>query len=465
MSFYHLNSETSETQQEHPKIFEEPPDINLEPLFKSYPEKTLFSVQQSLENDGGLINLSDCASITVGEFKSLADKLLSLDREIYPLKTLNLNNCCVRNKEMAKLAPVILKFENVTLNGSQCLDLRGWDTLKEAICGMSVIPKSIKLKVLELKIQQKDKDVIKEGQNFLIGKQEKIIREGLHKGQQVELSAEEFDTLPMNGKSLEKIAEFLPKLEEVYLDNIFVDKPIFSKLVTKIGEGQQLLLKKRSTSNEERREKAWDTVAKKIKETPDSKRTLKCLSLNGCGINNKILKILIPALVKIRKIYLAENPEITEEGWERLADKVAEEGNQMSFLSLKVTNPKSQHMMKCTEGIMTQLIRVMIKMEEVDLSGQKYITRENWEILVDQLNVCGTKELKLKSLTLSKGNLDNDTLDRIKKINIPSLKVQFSDQESLLGKEVEKAVHKIINVQQIDSQLDNENEPPEDLIP
>ena len=73
--------QSSEDSEDATKVHEEPPDINWDPLFESYPEITLFSVQQGLKYNDGIVNLSDCALITVEEFKTFTQKLLSLDRD------------------------------------------------------------------------------------------------------------------------------------------------------------------------------------------------------------------------------------------------------------------------------------------------------------------------------------------------------------------------------------------------
>ena len=58
------------------------------------------------------------------------------------------------------------KFKKVILNGKQTLTSSGWSTLKDAISRMSKIPNSIKLQSLELKVEKRKKDVIKDGTKY-----------------------------------------------------------------------------------------------------------------------------------------------------------------------------------------------------------------------------------------------------------------------------------------------------------
>merc|ERR1712016_206417 len=86
-----------------------PPNINQEELFKAYPEITLFYIQQGLKNENGLLNLANRELIEADEFQPLSLKVLSLDSKQFPLKTLDLTNCCVTDKEMVHLAPLMAK--------------------------------------------------------------------------------------------------------------------------------------------------------------------------------------------------------------------------------------------------------------------------------------------------------------------------------------------------------------------
>ncbi len=60
--------------------------------------------------------------------------LLSLNRKRYPLKLLILDNCDLTDEKLLKLTPLIVKFDKVTLNGSQKMTAVGWERLGQAIC-------------------------------------------------------------------------------------------------------------------------------------------------------------------------------------------------------------------------------------------------------------------------------------------------------------------------------------------
>ena len=437
-------------------VLEQPPDISQEALFAAYPKITLFSLQQSLENNDGLVNLKNRELITSPEFALLAHKLLAFDSQKYPLKTLDLTNCCVNNDEMIHLGPLMAKFEKVILNGTQNLDHKGWTILNKVIYRMSVIPNSVKLKVLELKIEKKKEDVMKEGRELFWGETGKQIMENLQPGQNIDFSTEEFDGLSMNGKSLKIIAEFLPKLEEVYLDNVFMEKAIFSRLKKKAeGTKQKLqtqLVKeydKFKSENPEQSEvvDAWVTVRDKILEMPDYKRKLKCLSLNGCQINDFILQTLAPALVKINKLHLAENPEITEDGWKILGDRLTD-NDELKVLSLKVSKPTSKHLIKKTDN-MPQLAQVLSKMEEVDISGQKDITTQLFDDL-EELSGRQGYNFKLKVITLSRVSHEKNL-----KTRIPSLKIKYLESDVLIN---------MIRLVSTDSIAQCKNKPAEDMV-
>ena len=57
-----------------------------------------------------------------------------------------------------KLAPLVVKFSKVTMNGSQKMTAVGWEKLREAVCSSN---SSCKLTRLELKIAKNDDDVIR----------------------------------------------------------------------------------------------------------------------------------------------------------------------------------------------------------------------------------------------------------------------------------------------------------------
>lgn len=388
-----------------------------------------------MENDNGLVNLTNRELITSAEFALLAHKLLALDNQKYPLKTLDLTNCCVIDKEMIQMAPLMAKFEKVILNGTQSLTHEGWTTLNKLIYRMSVVPNSVKLRVLELKIEKKKEDVLKEGRELFWGDKGKMIMDNLQPGQNIDLAGEEFDGKAMDGKSLRIIAEFLPKLEEVYLDNVFMEKSIFSDLKKKAEGLHSQVVKEydKYNKNPEKKEElvvAWGVVRDNILQMPDSKRKLKCLSLNGCQINDAILSNLATALVKINKLYLAENPEITEFGWKILGDKL-KDNDALKFLSLKVSKPASKHLIKKGDS-MSQLAQFLSKMEEVDISGQKDVTMQLFDDLEGLID-CQGHNFKLKVITLSRVNHGGG---RDLNNRIPSLRVNYSESEVLIDMNV-----------------------------
>ena len=47
---------------------------------------------------------------------------------------------------------------------------------------------------------------------------------------------------------------------------------------------------------------AWKTLATEFLSCPPSTRKLRCLSLPGCSINDEILGLLAPALVRMKKV-------------------------------------------------------------------------------------------------------------------------------------------------------------------
>ena len=421
-------------------VLENPPTINEEELFEAYPKVTLFSLQQDIQNHNGLVNLANREYITPEEFEVLAHKLLALDSTKYPLKTLDLTNCCVTPKEMVHLAPLMAKFDKVVLNGKQSLTLdgmNGLESLKKVIFRMSVIPKSIKLKVLELKIEKKKGDAVEEGRKlFLGGDRGKQILENSQLGQQTILMSE-FDGLAMDGKSLRIIAEFLPKLEEVYLDNVFMEMKLFSNMKKK---AEVMNIKKRlplpddqkqnedSVSNDV--QEAFKVVSEQILSIPDGKRKLKCISINGCQINDSILEMLAPALVTLEKVHLAENPEITENGWGLFEKKLT--GNiALKFLSLKISKPSSKYIIKDV-GNMLPLAKVLSKIKAVDISGQKEVTQKLLDLL-DELKDSEGHDFRLHTITVSKAYHVNSVKD---KSSTPFI-IKYSDSISYSDTKIE----------------------------
>jgi hypothetical protein len=90
----------------------------------------------------------------------------------------------------------------------------------------------------------------------------------------------------MTADALSRIASFVPRLEKVYLDDIFNDSHILDMIM----------------SRSENFSDAWKTLANNFLSCPLSMRKLRCISLPGCAINDEILTILAPALVRVKKV-------------------------------------------------------------------------------------------------------------------------------------------------------------------
>merc|ERR1719412_1897779 len=194
-----------------------------------------------------------------------------------------------KDEKLAKLAPLMAKFEKVTLNGSQNMTAVGWEEVRSTICSsMAANPSSVKLRKLELKITKNDDDVIRFRREIFL---------------------EELKGSTMTGEALSKIGGFIPRLEKVYLDDIFTDTNYLSRIK------QTTLQSKWGSSNNDDLLEAWKTVARSIMCCRVAKRKLRCLSLPGCAINDEILAILSPALVTVKMVHLGRNP-ITVKGWE-----------------------------------------------------------------------------------------------------------------------------------------------------
>ena len=313
---------------------------------------------------------------------------------------LDLTNCCVTDKEMVHLAPFMLKFEKVILNGKQTLTRLGWSTLKNTFCRMSEIPDSIKLQSLELKVEKRKRDMIKEGKQYLY-KMGDITMGNLEEGEEPIYHAEseaisEFDGKPMDGESLKVIAEFLPMLEEVYLDNVFTEPSLVTKLRSQ-SVTRNLLFTEKDTD-------PWRVVMEKIKNVPQNRRKLKCLSINGCQINDSKLMVIAPALVLIEKVRLAENPDITENGWKFLNDQLTND-IPLKSISLHICTPKNKFIIKNDDNLI-ELANLLSNMEAADISGQD---KEVVKKLVNHLCETSASErnsFKLKSIAFSRSDCD-----------------------------------------------------------
>ena len=102
-------------------------------IFNLDPGRTLASFQRDLE-ETGRIDLRRKVDYSADEFEVFSMLLLSLNRKRYPLRSLILDNCDLTDEKLVKLSPLIVKFERVTLNGSQKMTAVGWDRLGSTIC-------------------------------------------------------------------------------------------------------------------------------------------------------------------------------------------------------------------------------------------------------------------------------------------------------------------------------------------
>ena len=159
-------------------------------MFKCYPEITLAYFQANLEKDGH-IDLSKHGEITYDEFDVFAKTILSLNRKKYPLKNLILDNCDLTNEKLEALAPLMVKFQHVTLNGSQKILSFGYCNL-----GKAIREPGCKMTKLELKISKNDENTMRLRREILL---------------------EELKGMTMTADSLSQVALFMPHLKEVYL--------------------------------------------------------------------------------------------------------------------------------------------------------------------------------------------------------------------------------------------------------
>ena len=103
---------------------------------------------------------------------------------------------------------------------------------------MATTPTSVKLRKLELKIAKNDDDVIRFRREVLL---------------------EEFKGSSMTGESLTKIGQFIPRLEKVYLDDIFTDS---NYLIDRIK--QTTMQSKWGYSSNDDLVEAWKSIARSI---------------------------------------------------------------------------------------------------------------------------------------------------------------------------------------------------------
>ena len=376
-----LDANDSNCNIDGANILELPPEIESgeSPLFQCDPKrKTLAKFQEDLAEDNGVIDLSRHLEVTADEFEMFSVILLSLNRKKYPMKLLILDNCELTDDKLEKLTPLIIKFDRVTMNGSQKMTSLGLDIL-----GKGIRSPGCRLKKLELKVAKHDEATIRFRREILL---------------------EEFKglTITMTSEALSKVACFMPFLEEIYLDDVFNDN-IFTEMLNKTRQDNLV--------------NAWKIVGKKISECPISELKLRYLSLPGCAINDEILSILSPALVKIKIIHLGRN-SISPNGWQNLAQEMNKNENTiLTHLSLSTIIHNDKNMIGlATKNIhvpaMEHLTHLALKMEEVDFSGQHDIGIEGWHVFADITNKTLEETpncVKLKSIKFKACRIKADT--------------------------------------------------------
>jgi hypothetical protein len=357
-------------------------------IFQCDPTRTLAKFQQNLLEDGGRIDLTRFVDVTADEFQIFAMNLLSLNRKRHPMKLLILDNCDLTDDKLEQLTPLLVKFERVTMNGSQKMTAAGWDCLGQAI---KIVGN--KLRKIEIKIAKNanDDDVIRLRREILL---------------------EELKGPTMTAESLRKIASFMPLLEKLCLDDVFSDN-MFAEMLTKSRSSDNLI-------------DAWKDVAKKITQCPISERKLRCLSLPGCAINDEILTSLSPALVRIRAVHLGRNP-ITASGWEAFKNALEDESKAicgsatLTLLSLSTLNNDGSNIGGIGSSryvhapAMKQLAHIILKLEEVNLSGQHEIGADGWSVLANIVRL----------------EVENGTVSRLKVLKLVNCKIKKETREML----------------------------------
>ena len=361
-------------------ILEIPPEIETggEALFKCYPERTMANFQANLENNGQ-IDLSKHSEITYDELDVFAKTMLSLNRKKYPMRKLILDNCDLTDDKVEVLAPLLVKFDRVTLNGSQKIQSLGWLRL-----GKAIREPGCRMKKLELKISKNDDATIRLRREVLL---------------------EELKGMTMTAESLLQVAVFMPNLEKLYLDDVFNDN-IFFEIVDKAkAVGQRDKTNNLLT--------AWEGLAQKILRCPMADMKLRYLSLPGCAIDDEIMEKLAPALVNIKEVHLGRNP-ITVDGWLSLKKALTQSPTKLSILSLRTSSSDRYN----TNALaMKELSYVILMMEHVDLTGQQDIGTNGWETFIEIVGAESKKassHIHLKSLKLNGCRIDRATSDTLK---------------------------------------------------
>merc|ERR1711902_145197 len=128
-----------------------------------------------------------------------------------------------------------------------------------------------------------------------------------------------------------------------------------------------------------------------------SKRPLKCLSINGCQIDDNNLEVLAPALVTLERLHIADNPNISGVGWNILRENMRQ-NSSLKFLSLKVSDRSKKNLIKNDPGMISCLVELLSQFEKIDISGQKEVTNE----IMEQLETSKKDNFKLEVIIVSR---------------------------------------------------------------
>ena len=164
----------------------------------------------------------------------------------------------------------------------------------------------------------------------------------------------------------------------------------------------------------------------------------------GCAINDDILLVLAPALIRIKMVHLGRNP-ISSQGWEAFKnchmDETSIGGHSaITHLSLNMLTDSGEGVRSGSSKYlhasgMEHLAYVLPHLEEVDLSGQHEVGTEGWATLAAGLRLALEKNqiIKLRALKLASCKIKEETKkmleDTAHNCN-PSLKIDFGHDET-----------------------------------